>query len=186
VIPAVVAFGVVSWARGAALIASLLFTALMALFTWRTRSVSDQWTLALLASSSVAIGLVSFVFGPFVLVPSLAATNAIFFAMNSDQAMRRFVVAASVGAVIVPFVLSLAGLDASYYAFADGAMTITSPMVAFPPLLVMGLLLTVSIALVVTPTLLAGRMRDELARAEERVLLQAHYLAQLVPEAARR
>ena len=186
VIPAVVAFGVISWARGASLIASLLFTALMALFTWRTRSVSDQWTLALLASSSVAIGLVSFVFGPFVLVPSLAATNAIFFAMNSDRAMRRFVVAASVSAVIVPFLLSLTGLDASYYAFADGAMTITSPMVAFPPVLVMGLLLTVSIALVVTPTLLAGRMRDELARAEERVLLQAHYLAQLVPEAARR
>ncbi len=186
VIPAVVAFGVISWARGAALIASLLLSALLALFTWRTRSVSDQWTLALLACSSVAIGLVSFVFGPFVLVPSLAATNAIFFAMNSDRSMRRFVVAASVGAVVLPLVLSLAGLDASYYAFSAGAMTITSPMVAFPPVLVMGLLLTVSIALVVTPTLLAGRMRDELARAEERVLLQAHYLAQLVPEAARR
>jgi serine/threonine protein kinase len=186
VIPAVIAFGVTSWARGAALIASLLATAAMALFTWRTRSVSDGWTLALLTASSVAIGLVSFVFGPFLLVPSLAATNAIFFAMNADAHLRRFVVAASVAAVLVPLALSLGGLEASYYAFEGGAMTITSPMVAFPPVLVMGLLLVVSIALVVTPTLLAGRMRDELARAEEKVLLQAHYLAQLVPEAARR
>jgi hypothetical protein len=88
--------------------------------------------------------------------------------------------------VLVPLALSLGGIEASYYAFEAGAMTITSPMVAFPPVLVMGLLLVVSIALVVTPTLLAGRMRDELARAEEKVLLQAHYLAQLVPEAARR
>ncbi len=64
-------------------------------------------------------------------------------------------------------------------------MTITSPMVAFPPELALGCLLAVSIALVITPTLLAGRMRDALAKAEERVLLQAHYLAQLVPEAAR-
>jgi fatty acid desaturase len=158
----------------------------MALFTWRTRSVSDAWTLALLGASSIAIGLVSFVFGPFVLVPSLAATNAIFFAMNADAHLRRFVVGASVAAVLVPLALSLGGIEASYYAFEAGAMTITSPMVAFPPVLVMGLLLVVSIALVVTPTLLAGRMRDELARAEEKVLLQAHYLAQLVPEAARR
>ncbi len=186
VIPAVVAFGVTSWTRGAALIASLLATAAMALFTWRTRSVSDAWTLALLGASSIAIGLVSFVFGPFVLVPSLAATNAIFFAMNADAHLRRFVVGASVAAVLVPLALSLGGIEASYYAFEAGAMTITSPMVAFPPVLVMGLLLVVSIALVVTPTLLAGRMRDELARAEEKVLLQAHYLAQLVPEAARR
>jgi serine/threonine-protein kinase len=186
VIPAVVAFGVTSWARGAALITSLLATAAMALFAWRTRSVSDAWTLALLGASSVAIGLVSFVFGPFVLVPSLAATNAIFFAMNADARLRRFVVGASVAAVLVPLALSLGGIEPGYYAFEGGAMTITSPMVAFPPVLVMGLLFVVSIALVVTPTLLAGRMRDELARAEEKVLLQAHYLAQLVPEAARR
>ena len=186
VIPAVIAFGVTSWARGAALITSLLVSAAMALFTWRTRSVSDGWTLALLTASSVAIGLVSFVFGPFLLVPSLAATNAIFFAMNADAHLRRFVVGASVAAVLVPLVLSLGGIEASYYAFEGGVMTIASPMVAFPPVLVMGLLLVVSIALVVTPTVLAGRMRDELARAEEKVLLQAHYLAQLVPEAARR
>ncbi|MFN7697870.1 MAG: serine/threonine-protein kinase [Deltaproteobacteria bacterium] len=185
-IPAVVAFGVTSWARGGALIASLLVTAAMALVAWRTRRVSDGATLALLGASSTAIGLVSFVFGPFVLVPSLAATNAIFFAMNADARLRRFVVAASVASVVIPLSLSLGGLDASYYAFEAGAMTITSPMVAFPPTLAMGLLLVVSIALVVTPTLIAGRMRDELARAEERVLLQAHYLAQLVPEAARR
>ncbi len=185
VIPAVISFGVTSWARGGALIASLLGSALLALLAWRTRSVSDTATLTLLGASSLAIALVSFVFGPFVLVPSLAATNAMFFAMNAERPLRRVVIGASIAAVTLPFLASLAGLDATYYSFAEGVMTITSPMVGFPPALAQGLLLVVSIALVTTPTLLAGRMRDELAKAEERVILQAHYLAQLVPEAAR-
>jgi serine/threonine-protein kinase len=186
VVPAVVAFGITSWARGGALIASLVGTALLAILAWRTRRVSDGATLALLGASSLSIALVSFVFGPFVLVPSLAATNAMFFALNAEKPLRRFVVGASVAAVTLPFLASLAGLDATYYSFAAGAMTITSPMMGFPPALAQGLLLVVSVALVTTPTLLAGRMRDELAKAEERVILQAHYLAQLVPEAARR
>lgn len=182
VVPLVIAFGVLDWTRGAALIAALVLSAATALFTWRARAVSDGWTLALLGVSSLAIALVSFVFGPFVVVPSLAATNAMFFAMNAERPLRRAVVAASVAAIVLPFLASMAGLEAGYYSFADGAMTITSPMVTFPPGLALGFLLTVSIALVITPTLLAGRMRDALARAEERVIVQAHYLAQLVPD----
>lgn len=185
VIPVVIAFGVVDWWRGAALIASLLLSAATALFAWRTRAVSDGWTLALLGLSSLAIGLVSFVLGPFVLVPSLAATNAMFFAMNANRPLRRVVVAVSVAAVVIPFVASLLGFDAGTYVFEGGAMIVRSPMVSLPPALATMFLLVVSVALVVTPTVLAGRMRDALAKAEERVVVQAHYLAQLVPDAAR-
>ena len=85
-------------------------------------------------------------------------------------------------AIAVPFVLALLGLVPDPYSFtADGALVITSPMVGFPPGLTLFFLLATSIALVVTPTLLAGRFRDELARAEERVFMSAWHLRQLLP-----
>jgi serine/threonine-protein kinase len=185
VIPVVIAFDVTDWARGWAPIASLLLFTATALFAWRTRAVSDGRTLVLLGLSSLAIGFVSFVLGPFVLVPSLAATNAMFFAMNADRPPRRVVVAVSVGAIVIPFVASLLGFDAGTYVFEGDAMIARSPRVSLPPALATAFLLVVSIALVVTPTVLAGRMREALAKAEERVVVQAHYLAQLVPDAAR-
>ena len=55
-------------------------------------TLSDTATLTLLGASSLAIALVSFVFGPFVLVPTLAATNAMFFAMNAERPLRRVVI----------------------------------------------------------------------------------------------
>jgi hypothetical protein len=108
-----------------------------------------------------------------------------FFAMNADRPPRRVVVAVSVGAIVIPFVASLLGFDAGTYVFEGDAMIARSPRVSLPPALATAFLLVVSIALVVTPTVLAGRMREALAKAEERVVVQAHYLAQLVPDAAR-
>ncbi|MBX3269647.1 MAG: serine/threonine protein kinase [Sandaracinaceae bacterium] len=185
VVPAVIAFGVIDWTRGAAVLVSLSIAALAALLAWRTRATSDAALATLVGLSTLAIGLVSFVFGPFVLVPSLAATNAMFFAMSTDRRARRAVLAASVGALVVPWLATVLGLEAPYYRFGPEGLTIVSPMVALPEALVMPFLLVVSVALVVTPTILAGRMRDALARAEERLLVSSHYLAQLVPEAAR-
>jgi len=181
IVPVVVSFGVLNWRRGAALIATLVMSALIALYAWRSKSVSDGWTLALMGISSLAIMLVSFVMGPFVIVPALAATNAIFFAMNADAKLRRVVLALGVSTIVVPLVLSLSGLDTGYYTFESGAMIIRSAMVTLPPFMTQLALALISVLLVITPTLLAGRLRDQLAAAEERVLLQAHYLAQLLP-----
>jgi hypothetical protein len=112
----------------------------------------------------------------------LAATNAIFFAMNADAKLRRAVLALGVSTIVVPLLLSWLGLDAGYYTFEDGAMIVRSAMVTLPPFVTQLTLALISVLLVITPTLLAGRMRDRLAAAEERVLLQAHYLAQLLPK----
>jgi hypothetical protein len=120
--------------------------------------------------------------GPFIVVPALAATNAIFFAMNADAKLRRAVLALGVSTIVVPLLLSWLGLDAGYYTFEDGAMIVRSAMVTLPPFVTQLTLALISVLLVITPTLLAGRMRDRLAAAEERVLLQAHYLAQLLPK----
>lgn len=182
IIPLVVSFGVLDWRRGGALIGMLLLSALVAFYAWRSKSVSDSWTIALMGMSSLAIMLVSFVMGPFVIVPALAATNAIFFAMNADAKLRRAVLVLGVSTIAVPLALSWSGLDTGYYTFEQGAMIVRSAMVTLPPFMTQLALALISILLVITPTMLAGRMRDRLAAAEERVLLQAHYLAQLLPK----
>jgi serine/threonine-protein kinase len=182
IIPLVVSFGVLDWRRGGALIGALVIAAIVALYAWRAKSTSDAATITLMGVSSLAIMLVSFVMGPFIVVPALAATNAIFFAMNADAKLRRAVLALGVSTIVVPLLLSWLGLDAGYYTFEDGAMIVRSAMVTLPPFVTQLTLALISVLLVITPTLLAGRMRDRLAAAEERVLLQAHYLAQLLPK----
>ncbi len=182
-IPIFLALGIVSWPRASVVIGGLVVAALIASHAWRVRATSRGWLLALLALSTVVIGLFSSLLGPFVLVPSLASTNAIFFAASSDRSTRRWVMLASLAVILVPLGASLLGLDATFYTFRDGSMIITSPVVALPATLSLVMLTVVSAMLVVVATLLGGRTQDELARAEEHRILHAHYLAQLVPSA---
>lgn len=186
-VPAVVLFGVTDWRRAAFLLMGLGSAAAGAYFIGRARYVDERAQLALVTLTMLTLALFSFVFGALVLVPSLAATTAMLFSLSVPPALRRFLVATSVAAVAVPFLLEQLGVDATYYTFLDdGALVIRSPMVRFDSVLTLAFLFVSSLATIVTPAVLAGRLQDALVRAEERVVLQAHYLSQLVPKAALR
>jgi serine/threonine-protein kinase len=140
--------------------------------------------LALLVTSSIVIALTAVVFGPFVMVPGLAATNAMFFAMNAEKRHRPLAALLSVVAVVVPFALEAMGIAPPSYAF-EPAFVVFERATHFPTVPTIVTLLFVSIATIVIPASLAGRMRDALNDAEERVFFQAFHLRQMLPASAR-
>jgi serine/threonine-protein kinase len=151
-------------------------------FWMAQRSVVDRrHGLALLLLSSVTLGLMSALFGPFILVPGLVATNTMFFAMNADRQARGVVIAAGVMAIVLPFILEVSGVLPPAYAFSGDILQVLPRATEFPAMQTMLCLLLTSTAMVVIPGLLMGRMRDALTTAERRLVLQAWHLRQLVP-----
>jgi eukaryotic-like serine/threonine-protein kinase len=151
----------------------------------RSAAVGMRQGFALLVLSSATVALMSALFGPFVLVPGLAATNTMFFAMSVDRPARRVVLFIGMLVVLVPFLLELGGAIPPAYAFRDGLLEVLPRATEFPQVQTTLCVLLVSLAMIIIPGLAVGRLRDRLSAAERRLYLQAWNLSQLVPSAAR-
>jgi serine/threonine-protein kinase len=150
---------------------------------WMARKalVGVRQGLALLILSSVTIGLMSSVFGPFILIPGLAATNTMFFAMAADRSARRVILAMGVISIALPFILEMTGVVPRAYDLDGGQFLVLPRATGFPALQTMLFLFVTSVAMVLIPGVMMGRMRDALTAAERRMFLQAWHLRQLVP-----
>ncbi|AKF04195.1 serine/threonine-protein kinase [Sandaracinus amylolyticus] len=173
-LPTVLAIGV--------LVAS---SALVAAFIGRTRPISAPLGLALFATSSLAIAFTAGVFGPFVLVPGLAATNTMFFALHADARHRVWVTIAGVLAIVLPFALDVLGVTPPAYSFSSSGLHAEPRIVELPEATTTITLLLTSTLLVVVPTLMNARMRDALGDAERRLTTQAWRLRQMLPAGTR-
>jgi serine/threonine-protein kinase len=180
-----IAAGVRSYAQS--LTATAVTAAAMGYAFWMYRRgrTSESNGIALLVLSSASISLLSPILGPFVIVPGLVATNTVFFALHANRRGRQFIGLVGVLAMLVPAALELLHIVPPSYAFANGSVTILPRMTDLAPHQTMLVMLVTSIALVITPAFVAGRMHDALAEAERRLFLHAWQLRQLVPEQAR-
>jgi eukaryotic-like serine/threonine-protein kinase len=184
-LPLSLSLGVRSFAVAAIAFAAVLGCGGVGWWVSRREAVGLRHGIALLAVTTAAVAMTSALFGPFVLVPGLAATNAMSFAMSSDPRSRRVTTGAAVLAVLAPFALELAGLVPPSYAFRDGALLVLPRATDLPPLQTTLYLALTSVTMVVIPALTAGHLRDRLNAAERRIYLQAWNLSHLVPRAAR-
>ena len=184
-LPLALWMGVRSYPITIGAVVAVIACGVISLLISRSAAAGLRQGLALLLLSSATIAMMSALFGPFILVPALAATNTMFFAMNVEKSVRRVVLAVGVLAVIAPFGLELLGVLPSAYAFRGGVMEVLPRAMEFPPLQTMLCLVLVSVAMIIIPGLAVGRMRDRLSVAERRLYLQAWNLSQLVPSAAR-
>lgn len=134
----------------------------------------------------IALGLVSSVFGPYILTPALACFVAICFVLHSagekSKARRRiFVTGMSCASILVPVLLEKLGVVSPAYQFIDGKMIVlprVHGLTAFP-------LLLGSLSLVLIPALLLGRVRDTVRQSRLRTLLTTWHLKQFLPAAGR-
>lgn len=122
--------------------------------------------------------------GPFLVVPGLAATNAMFLALTAERRLRPAWLALGALAIVAPFGLELAGLEPHHFASAAG-IEVRSTLSQLPLEGTLAFLLVTSLATIITPSVLAGRLRDRLEDAEERLFAQAWHLRHLLPERAR-
>jgi eukaryotic-like serine/threonine-protein kinase len=177
--------GIREWPVTIAIVSFMVVAALDAIRLSRRRTVEVRHGVELLAMSSLAIATISSLCGPFVLVPGIAATNTMYFAMNSDRRYRPYIMATGVLAVAVPFALELIGVFPASYVFDERGFVLAERAAHFPEFATLGALFTLSIATILIPTVMVGRMRDTLAAAEQRLFLQAWHLRQMLPARAR-
>jgi len=183
-VPLVLMFGVVDWGRGALVVGALLAASGIAAAAWRREGTGTGWSLAVGLSSALALATLSFLLGPFLVVPGLAATNAMFLALTAERRLRPAWLALGALAIVAPFGLELAGLEPHHFASAAG-IEVRSTLSQLPLEGTLAFLLVTSLATIITPSVLAGRLRDRLEDAEERLFAQAWHLRHLLPERAR-
>jgi serine/threonine-protein kinase len=133
----------------------------------------------------IALAITAYCFGPFVLAPTLAVANTMAHVVIGRREHRRAVVAIGALALLVPLALELAGVVPPSFAYRDGALVATSPLVTFRETFTTPFFVIINLGLVVFGSLGIGRYRDALARGEERTIMQAWLLARLVPEPVR-
>ena len=184
-IPLIVLMGVRLWLPTSIVFFGSLMSGLLGLWSSRQQRVRRVHRLLLLISTTVTIAAASWLVGPLVVVPALAATNANMFCMHGDPAERRYVTVGALLAILVPFALEQLHIAPAAYRFADGAMQILPRATLLPANATLLTLLVTSLAMVALPARAIGHMRDALAAAERRVFVQAWQLKQLVPDATR-
>jgi serine/threonine-protein kinase len=158
------------------LYAACLATAIV-LVRWRITSSASR--LGFCALTSVFVGSLSSLFGPFVIVPAVAAMNTVLFASQAKSRERPWLILFGALAIVVPLLLEVAGAVPPSTRFDGERILLESRVIEVKPLLTSAFLVIVSLLSVVTPTLLAGRLRQALLRAERDLVVQKWQLAQV-------
>jgi serine/threonine-protein kinase len=136
-------------------------------------------------TSGIALGLVAYCFGAMVFAPTLIVVNTMVHIVVGRRSHRFYIVAIGVLSLFVPFVLELTGVISPSFAFHDGALVLTSRLVSLEEPWATVFFAVVHFGLVVGGSLGIRRYRDAVAIGEERSIMQAWLLRQLVPETAR-
>jgi serine/threonine-protein kinase len=145
----------------------------------RLSVVSPRMMLALLLATSALFAALSSMFGPFILIPALVATNTIFFVLHAPPRQRWLILLAGVLAVLFPFAVELAGIIPPSYEFLGGQIVIHPRALAFPATGTQVMLVLAHIALVLAPAFVAARVHDALLAAERRLFLYGWRVSQL-------
>jgi hypothetical protein len=155
--------------------------AILAFYTSRHPDPKGQTGYSLILASNLAIASTGWVFGPFMLVPALAAVNALSFIVATERSRRGPIIFMGCCAILVPLLLEWMGVNAPSYAFDHGRLVILPRALGFPETPTLAFLLITSVALLVTPALLIGKFKDALTATENRLYMQTWHLRQFVP-----
>jgi eukaryotic-like serine/threonine-protein kinase len=183
-LPLAMLMGVHRWLFLGATSLSYLAGALACVYLWRRppRNASFGWPGFLLLFS--VLFCTALLFGPFLIVPSLAVSFVTGAAMIRNFSARHwFLVVVCLG-VVAPFALEVAGLLPLSAAYVDGTVVLLPRATAFPPALTPAFLLASSLVVIVTAGLQSFKIRDRLTQAQKQLELYAWQLRQLAPEEA--
>jgi hypothetical protein len=124
-------------------------------------------------------------FGPYVIVPTLAAIGAMLNQMPPNRVGRGRIIALYCAGFVIPAALQWSGVLAPSYLFEHGNMVIQPGMLSFTPIPTHAFFIASSLGLIFTSSVILARFRDTLSEIEQRLHVQTWQLRQLVPEEAR-
>jgi eukaryotic-like serine/threonine-protein kinase len=182
VVPLALWVGQVAPLASTVIISLVIATPLLFAAACRLRSVSIPVGFSLLAFTNILFVVLSALYGPFVLAPTLIATNTVFFVLHSNPGERRVIVALGVLAMVLPFLGELAGIVPPSCEFVDGRIILLPRTLAFPPTGTKLLLLVTHVMMVIAPALFAISVRNALLAAERKLFLHSWQVGQLAAD----
>jgi eukaryotic-like serine/threonine-protein kinase len=179
-------FGIRHWATVALMVAPLVVCAAIFGWYWRLGQGTPVFAMAVISLlSAVAVGAVTRVLSPWVLVPSLAvATTAALSVGKLPRALRWWALACGCLALAVPTVLERLGvLTPTYVLGGDRVVIVSQVLGQFSPLS-HATMLGGHLMAIVVPCIVIWRMRDKVDESRRSNHLQRWQLRQLVPDAS--
>ncbi len=180
-IPLLAWFGIRDWTPILCGMSLMAVASVANLLWWKAGGARpDHWLgRAALVLSGSAIASLSYLFGPFVLVPMLSLINSMLFGIQTDFRMKRFLVAMTPLPVILPVVLDWLGLVPLGWSFHGDHITIAARAIRFHPVWSMAFLIVSGVGPITITVAIAGRLREALAKSERRLFLHSWNLRQL-------
>lgn len=119
------------------------------------------------------------------LVPGWACQNTLVFAMYGRGVRRWAIMGVGSLAIVVPTLLELVGAIPPSFLFEGGRLVLLPRMVDIPPVPTLLLLLLGNVAMVIVPSLIVGRLRDQALDTKRAHVAHLARLRRLVPDEAR-
>ncbi len=146
------------------------------------RNVIDERMMPIFyAVTTLGVVATSVLFGSLIFLPVVAVANTLSMTLSSPLRHRPWIIATGVASMVVPFGLEVLHVLPPRYAFTGDTIVVKAMAVGFPAVPTMTFLVFANAAILLVSGIFVGRVREALHRAEERVILQAWQLRQLVP-----
>jgi serine/threonine-protein kinase len=133
---------------------------------------------------AATLSLCSAWLGPFVLVPVATATLALMLATRLNPHERVWLVFIWSCAILAPFGVELLHVFPPAYSFQGGDLVLHARALSLPEVPTLVALAYTSLAYLVLPMIVVGRLRDTQRGGDRKLFVQAWYLKQLFPVAS--
>ncbi|MFO0759360.1 MAG: protein kinase [Byssovorax sp.] len=184
-IPLVLALGIKNLAAALLTGGMVIITALCSWLS-TTGIVGGRTRFLIFCLGNLAVGTTCTLMGWAILVPGIAAVHTLGYVVYGERRFQTPALVLGVLTVVVPFLLQTVGVLPAPYVFENGRMIVNPLMTEFPQVRTEVYLLLASIAVIVAPTLVLGRVRATLNAAEEKAFLHTWNLQRLLPGQAAR
>jgi serine/threonine-protein kinase len=144
------------------------------------RGYNARWIqYASIAMLNVCAMMVARFAGPFVLVPTILATNAIVLQTHPRRRLRGFAISCAVVVMVIATVIEWTGILPSSYVFEGGVWTIVPQMVELPRVGSFVFMTIVAVSMIVVPAAFIARLRNDLTDAQVKLAVQAWHFRRL-------
>lgn len=186
-LPLLAWMGVRDWVLFTVLSVALSLNTVGAFVMWRRQSAAGRVSFLTVPYAFMTLGLLSAIFGPFLLVPALAGAAAVAFTVSqrADWRMRGVINTCSALAVLIPGALLALGVAPPSYRFAEGTVQLLPHLTEFPALPTSVFLIAAALFVALVPNILVGRAVEALRQAERRHFLISYRLRAVFPEGDR-
>jgi len=175
--------GVRSWIAAGLYTAISVAAAIIAFMTARGFLAPGYRMFANVIAGTLAVGMMSTMFGPLFLIPGLAAMSTMAASANTNtRGARALVISIGVLAVLVPMMLEGIGLLPPSYEFREDALVILPRMHSFSKTATIVFLSYIGLGHIISISLIMGRMHEARMAAMQKLHVHTWQLKQLVSE----